>query len=366
VVGDKHKTPMSESTIRRIVHDAYEQEVAVNSDSGLYGDERIRAFFAEIKNLVNECFQSLYDVVQREYADPVERQQRLTKGLAYLAASENERMNVDEVTRATETYPAIADEYRRAMIRFAQCTGDKRRSGVKIRVPSFHSFLFDLYRRVANSMEVRTGRYFTTMSYLEQEIYLKDILRITMNASITMQRIEVEEEEEEEENQYERGGGASVGRGVLPSDSVSNIHVGGGGSSSRKHSGTGGSSRRAPSRAHSTASSTMLEGAMFAARDRSAVESSSSRRPEKSLTRLTLEEHKKSTASQRSGRNRRSFAPASIAASHTSRVIDTGDAVPETKKIPELDQFFDAGTTRGDYGGASDCDEEGGGDDWDE
>lgn len=195
------------SEIRRLVHAAYEEEAAVHNSSGLYADERIRSFFAEVKSLVTECFQSLYDTVVRQYPDPVERQRRLAKGLAFIASDENELHSRDEVARALQEFPNISQEYQRAMVRFAQCMIAKKQPSMKIECPPFDTFLFRLYKRVATSPEVRSGRYFQ-MSYLEQEIFLKDILRITMSSCMTV-----------------KAGTESLGyRGsVLPSDSVSNI-----------------------------------------------------------------------------------------------------------------------------------------------
>jgi hypothetical protein len=195
------------SEIRRLVHAAYEEEAAVHNSAGLYADERIRSFFAEVKSLVTECFQSLYDTVVRQYADPVERQRRLAKGLAFIASDENEMHSRDEVARALQEFPNISQEYQRAMVRFAQCMISKKQPNMKIECPPFDTFLFRLYKRVATSPEVKSGRYFQ-MSYLEQEIFLKDILRITMSSCMTI-----------------RSNTESLGyRGsVLPSDSVSNI-----------------------------------------------------------------------------------------------------------------------------------------------
>ncbi len=195
------------SEIRRLVHAAYEEEAAVHNSAGLYADERIRSFFAEVKSLVTECFQSLYDTVVRQYSDPVERQRRLAKGLAFIASDENELHSRDEVARALQEFPNISHEYQRAMVRFAQCMISKKQANMKIECPPFDTFLFRLYKRVATSPEVKSGRYFQ-MSYLEQEIFLKDILRITMSSCMTVKPTS--------ESLGYRGS-------VLPSDSVSNI-----------------------------------------------------------------------------------------------------------------------------------------------
>ncbi len=324
---------MSESTIRRIVHDAYEQEAAVHCDAGLYSDERIRSFFAEIKNIVNECFQSLYDMVQHEYSDPTERRQRLAKGLAFIAGEDNQRMSSDEIARATALYPSIAQEYCRAMVRFAQCISTNRHAAMKMQIPSFDSFLFNLYKRVASSMELRTGRYFTTMSYLEQEIFLKDMMRITMSASITLH----ETQEQETPGRTHRS--------VMPSDSVSNIAA-------------GSSHRTAPS------ANSVLSRAVSAARDAD----------DKSLTEFSLRAHNTRWSSSRrseTGRttgSRRAFGAPSVVKSRVSvrstreeREIDTGDEPSPPcgtgASTGAHDQFFSSTAEyEDDDGNASDLD----------
>lgn len=174
---------MSESGIRRIVHAAYEQEAAVHCDVGLYADERIRNFFAQIKTIMNETFQSLNDSLQQYPLS--ERSRRLAKGLAFLASDQNQALSQDELARATQEFPNIAHEYKRAMVRYAQCMISQKSADVKVECTPFDTFLFKMYKRIATSPEVRSARYFT-MSYMEQEIFLKDVMRMTMGACLTI------------------------------------------------------------------------------------------------------------------------------------------------------------------------------------
>ena len=212
---------MSESGIRRLVHAAYEQEAAVHCDVGLYADERIRNFFAQVKTIMNETFHSLHDSLQ-QYPD-VERTKRLAKGLAFLASEENQATSQDEIARATQEFPTIPQEYYRAMVRFAQCMVSKKQ-GIKVEATPFETFLFKMYRRMAMSTEVRSGRYFA-MSYMEQEIFLKDMMRMTMGACLTVKQ--VEEPASAAASVSASGASGTSGRDranpVLPSDSVSNI-----------------------------------------------------------------------------------------------------------------------------------------------
>ena len=169
---------MERSEIRRVVHSALEKETATQDAGGLYADERVRSFFAQIKSLVNDCFTSLYDTVKSRYSEPAEQQQKFLKGLAFIASETNEQLSTDEAPRALRDFPSLPQLYHRAMLRYAQCIAPHMAGG-EVQCPPFDTFLFDVYKRVATSSEMRSGRYFH-MSYLEQEIFLKDILRLTM------------------------------------------------------------------------------------------------------------------------------------------------------------------------------------------
>lgn len=199
---------MTESHIGRVVHAAFQNETSLYSDS-VFNDQRFRGFFAQIKDIVNEVFQSLYDTVHNEYSDLSERKMKFAKGLDFI---KNEIITVEELSRIKENHPSIELEYQRSFIRYAQSVSEANQ---KVKIPTFDKFLTDLYKRVANSLEFKSGRYFTRLTYLEQELALKDILRITMSANIRFEQ--------------ER---AVVPDRVLPSDSASNItsRVGGGGS----------------------------------------------------------------------------------------------------------------------------------------
>ena len=173
---------MSESTIRRFVRTAMEEQAA---DMGLFSDERIHSFFAVVKTLVHDCFYSLYDTVMREYSNAAERQHRLHRGLAYIASDANHTLGADEVSRALEEFPTIEHEYERAIVRFAQIMVPHREPGMKVEVPPFSTFLMKLYRRVATSADVKSGRFFN-MTYFEKDIFLKDMFRVTMNACVSL------------------------------------------------------------------------------------------------------------------------------------------------------------------------------------
>lgn len=172
---------MSESTVRRLVRKAYEEE---NVEAGLFADERIRNFFAVMKTLINDCFLSLYNTVHDEYSGQ-EREERFARGLAYIANDQNHRLGLEEASRATQEFPTIAHEYERAMVSFAQAMVSTRDPSLKVEVPSFTQFLLKLYKRVAQSIEVRTMRYFR-MTYFEQDIFLKDVLRVAMNSCLML------------------------------------------------------------------------------------------------------------------------------------------------------------------------------------
>ena len=170
--------------------------------SSLYNDERIRIFFIEIKTIINDCFHSLHETVHAKFSDPREQKSRLLRGLQFVSTDMNRESNYSEIARVTHTFPRIKENYRRAITRFARYIIPREFLHLEIQCPSFDGFLFALYKRVASSFELRSGRYFT-MTYTEQEIFLKDILRVTMSSCLDY--------------------GADTTPHVMPDDSVSNI-----------------------------------------------------------------------------------------------------------------------------------------------
>lgn len=196
-------------------------------ESCLFADERIRVFYAEIKSLINDCFHSLRDTVLNRYPDPAEQQKRYAKGLLFVAYQMNSTANCSEIHRVKNTFPRIADNYQRAMSRFAQYVIPQRYLHVgNIKCPSLESFLYELYRRVALSTEIKSMQYFY-MNYLEQEIFLKDILRISMSSCLESRNARNDEHQEDAPAlmMLEDGGCANAPDYVMPQDSVSNIHA---------------------------------------------------------------------------------------------------------------------------------------------
>ena len=170
--------------------------------SCLYNDERIRIFFIEIKTIINDCFHSLHETVHAKFSDPREQKSRLLRGLQFVSTDMNRESNYSEIARVTHTFPRIKENYRRAITRFARYVIPREFLHLEIQCPSFDGFLFALYKRVASSFELRSGRYFA-MTYTEQEVFLKDILRVTMSSCLDY--------------------GADTTKHVMPDDSVSNI-----------------------------------------------------------------------------------------------------------------------------------------------
>jgi len=147
-------------------------------------DERIRLLFAHVKSMVNDCFHSLYDVVCTQFVEPREQRERFVKGLQFVCDEMRQNHNYSEITRAVTSFPTIDKNYKKAMHRFIEHTLGPR-CNARIECRTFEAFLFELYRRVAASVEMRTCRYFT-MTYSEQEVFLKDVLRMTMSACVTV------------------------------------------------------------------------------------------------------------------------------------------------------------------------------------
>jgi len=195
---------MTTKDMQHLVHTLVQQETSA-LQTGLFADEKIRNFYVEVKTLINECFQSLYDLVQQNYINPQERQMRFDRGLEFFSNPETERISADEMRRALVAFPSISTEYQLSMIRYAQTLHGNMVGTLSLKIPSFEKFLFQLYKRIAATLEVRSMRYFS-MSYLEQDIFLRDVVRLAMKSCMSMH---------EPEN-------LDAGH-IRPSDSVSNI-----------------------------------------------------------------------------------------------------------------------------------------------
>lgn len=184
-------------------------------------DERIRLLFAHIKSMVNDCFHSLYEVVCTQFVEPREQRERFAKGLQFVCDEMRQNHNYSEITRAVTSFPSIDKNYKKAMHRFIEHTlgpnALQRQHVARIECRTFEAFLFELYRRVAASVEMRTCRYFT-MTYSEQEVFLKDVLRMTMSACVTVI-----------DNANANANASANAPTLRPDDSVSNIfHFAGG------------------------------------------------------------------------------------------------------------------------------------------
>lgn len=187
--------------VQALVQQYYRQESA-SRDDGIFADERVRNFFAQIKTLVQDVFSSLYTQVQNNFVT-AEQHSRFIAGLGYFHRIDPVQGSADELQRAQQRFPGIAQEYQVAMVAYGQAVYGDRVGQMSLHVPKLDSFLYQLYTRIADSPEMRNLDYFR-MSYVDRDLFIKDMLRLTMREGMTVTNT-----------------GGSTGH-ILPSDSVSN------------------------------------------------------------------------------------------------------------------------------------------------
>ena len=197
-----------------------------NVTGALFEDERLRVFYAEVKTLINDCFNSLYETVMSEHTNAREQKVKFLKGLSFVSSEMSKDTNYSEIVRVTYAFPRIKTNYQRAMSRFAEhiIPREVLHQG-QIRCPLFDGFLFDLYRRVAMSSEMRSMRYFS-MTYAEQEVFIKDVLRITMSSCLDhiVDPTVAASKDGDDEVTLKNTTRNTTSSVVRPSDSVSNIN----------------------------------------------------------------------------------------------------------------------------------------------
>jgi len=194
--------------MQHVVHKLVQQET-MGLEVGLFADENARNFYIELKLLLTECFESLYALIKREYAPNV-HQVRFMRGLEIFNSDNIQAVTITEMARALATFPTINQEYQSAMIRYTHLLYGTMVGTLSLHILPFKTFLIRLYQRVSQMQEITTLRYFT-MSYLEQDIFLKDVVRMVMKDCMTTHM------------QSNSNNNNTISQHIKPSDSVSNI-----------------------------------------------------------------------------------------------------------------------------------------------
>jgi hypothetical protein len=182
---------------------------------GAFGDESMRTFFAEIKGLVNAAFHALYEEVQQvENKDSRWKRGAMERGLAFMNDRRNENAIIDSVVESEDACRSLTRQYFSAMHAFVRETVSKKRDILHVNFVPFGTFIARLYRKLSSVPEMK-DKYFTTMSYTEKDMLLRDVLRQVMQTSVVWPS-----------GQTASGSIApppSFSTPIRPSDSVSNI-----------------------------------------------------------------------------------------------------------------------------------------------
>ena len=146
--------------------------------------DTIQLFFAEIKGLVNATFYALYDEVHA-VAGKDEGWQRdaMTRALGLIQDSNNRNTLIDSIIMSDEVCQNLSNLYFSAMHRFARDVGKSRTDVLNTNFQPLGFFLSSLFQNLAGKTEMRQ-HYFVAMSYTERDIFLRDVLRQVMFASL--------------------------------------------------------------------------------------------------------------------------------------------------------------------------------------
>lgn len=164
-------------------------EAALVTPGDCFKDERMRVFFARIKMDVNNRLTSLYRAATTDVADPVEQQRIFMDALMVISDDMKKREILESHERAAVADVRLYEDASKSWLNHAvQCyvsylfpsKSHHRRCSISI---LSSSVLKTLYETLAASSEVQSFRYFE-MSYKEQEMFLKDVVRVAFSENV--------------------------------------------------------------------------------------------------------------------------------------------------------------------------------------
>jgi len=195
--------------VRSVVSENNEDDAAT---SELDRDECMLTFFAEIKGLVNSAFYALYEEVRKvKDKDEAWRRSAMERGLKFMNNEQNEHAIIDSVVESENACRSLTRQYFSAMHAFLRETA-KHRDLMHVNFVSFGTFIARLYRKLSGVPEMKDA-YFTTMTYTEKDMLLRDVLRQVMHASILWP----------DSREVKPSSPPSFSVPIQPSDSVSNV-----------------------------------------------------------------------------------------------------------------------------------------------
>ena len=152
--------------------------------TGIFVDEAMRTFFAEIKGLVNAAFHALHEEVQHMPGkDNNWRAAAMTKGLAFMGDHGNETTILNSVLESQGTCHTLTKQYLSAMHAFMHKMTTDKSDLINANFIPCGTFIARLYRKLSSVPDMRE-KYFTVMSYSEKDTLLCDVLRQVMHAAI--------------------------------------------------------------------------------------------------------------------------------------------------------------------------------------
>lgn len=164
-------------------------EAPVQHLDGIFSDERVMQFFIALKAIGDSCFRTLYELAQQKSqsvqntGDTQSMFGRSLKktvgvGLQYVNGWDDS-IKEQEVMQARKQVPAIEGDYKHTLVQYLKQLHRNKCSHMRMKIPSFSTFLYSFLRRMANSEELRELQYFTS-SFSDRDVYMREVLRQTL------------------------------------------------------------------------------------------------------------------------------------------------------------------------------------------
>lgn len=162
---------------------------------GIFQDEQVVAFYIHMKQLVDECFSTLYHLTSEKaksvcvknkrdkHPDAVTAVQRraFKLGIDYILHSWDDKIKEEECSSALQRFPNIEEEYTHCVQQY--CDSLRNRANVRGH-RTFGRFLYSYICTIASSKDMSEMAYFDRFNFGDKDAFLKELFRTTLMESV--------------------------------------------------------------------------------------------------------------------------------------------------------------------------------------
>lgn len=155
---------MDKEQIQEMVRLTVQNEMANRNMNSI--DPRILHFYRKLKNIVQGTLSHLSPIEGGSMGEPFQKK---------LHRLENWGVDVgtNELENSKKLYPTIESSYKEALVAYAQET-KRGTANIKLKIPSFKSFLGKYYQTIVQSNFIKNKTYFFDSSYMDRDQFLRD------------------------------------------------------------------------------------------------------------------------------------------------------------------------------------------------